>query len=181
MKKIVSDGEYTSKIRQAVEGNVVATLEVTAHRVHVASGELHSALADMSGAWGGDKLAAALGAADRLMVLAQGERWVGERHGPQDPAFIMNLCGGVANALHSVAPADDGEARDIIAIWQRIAHLQYLTGLIYPAYISVMKEVALLERANLNDHSLRLRRHAQSILELDETLDMTEAHHGKQI
>lgn len=175
MKSITTGELYAERCQQAENGNVMAQLEVTAHRICVFTRDLLEAVRDADRDRDDDRLQHALNRATDLYVHLNGV----ESGGPDgivtqptdyDPAVALGMCGLLANHLHASL---EGEWRDpedlieMIEIWEKLCHVQYLIGTVYPIYINVLKEARLMARGGLEQYSQQMQAQARDVLNIN--------------
>ena len=170
MKKIESGEAYAEACQKADNGNLLARLEVNAHRARVFAAELHTALVALDDEDANNDWSPTANAALFLVAYLQGsKRYQAEMDGrAYDPVFPLNQCGHVANRLHELQEQmQDGDMVNICEMWEKLSHVQFLLGTLYPNYIAVLKEARMLARGGLGEYAERMQADAAAILNDD--------------
>ena len=170
MKAIASGELYAEKVQQAENGNAMARLEVNAHRARVFSADLYNAIVEMDDEDGNDQWVPLREATLYLMGYLQGaaEPQAKMEERAYDPVVPLNQTGLIANKLHELADTaldDVALYEDVCELWEKLSHVQFLLGTLYPHYIAVLKEARLLANGGLSEYADRMEAEATAILE----------------
>ncbi|MCY3543170.1 MAG: hypothetical protein OXH22_03880 [Chloroflexi bacterium] len=164
MRRIKSADAYVEKCRLAEEGDVMARLEVNAHRLRASVVELKLRVEEITKQdwdWG-----PVLDAVDDLLEDVAGEGDSGEFASNR----TLGLAGLVANALHDLRAGDPlSEANmDNLSLvcecWEKLSHVQYLIGMLYPNYIQVLMESRSLVNGGLVEYGEQMQADAKDVL-----------------
>ena len=173
MKKIRTGEMYAERCQQADNGNLMARLAVNAHRARVFAADLRVSLIDLDEEDGENDWSPVANAALFLVAYLTGsERYQAEMNGrAYDPVFPLHQCGHVANRLHELQEqVDESEMVNICEMWEKLSHVQFLLGTLYPNYIAVLNEARMLARGGLGEYAERMQAEAAAILD-DEPLE----------
>jgi len=165
MKGIKSAEMYLEKCQRADEGDIMARLEVNAHRVRVFVADLSETLFELVGE--DKRWEPALSATQFLAGYVTGLEGRQNKMEEQayDPSFALNQTGLIANRLHELqGDLDEIELASLCACWEKLSHTQYLLGTLYPNYIAVLKEARALWHGGLKGYSERMQYEANAIL-----------------
>ncbi|GEM_PF-4118384 len=170
MKTIPSGELYAEKCLQAENGNAMARLEVNAHRARVFAADLYNTIVENQEEDNDDCWTPVREASLYLVGYLQGaavpQAQMEER--AYDPVFPLNQTGMIANHLHELGESIGEHSaihEDVLELWEKLSHVQYLLGTLYPHYIAVLKEARLLANGGLSEYADRMQAEATAILE----------------
>ena len=151
MRSISTGQKYAERCQDSERGNIVARLEVTAHRVMVFTRDF----ADSVHAYPETHTAAR--ALDEYV-----------RHESEyNPLEAQRLCGEVANRLaklssqHELTPE---RCTEVTGLWEKLSHVQYLIAVLYPIYVGALKEAYNIQRGGLPEYGEQMQQEIEDIL-----------------
>lgn len=161
MRRIKSADAYVEKCQLAEEGDAMARLEVNAHRVRASVVELQLQVdknTKQDWDWG-----PVLDAVDDLFEDVAGEGDSEEFA----PNRTLGLAGLIANSLYDLRNDNElgkQDMDDLCECWEKLSHVQYLTGTLYPNYIQVLMEARSLVNGGLVEYGEQMQADAKDVL-----------------
>lgn len=151
MRSITTGQRYAERCQDMERGNIVARLEVTAHRVMVFTRDLADAVKDYP---------------ELHTSACELDAYVREE--PEyNPHEALRLCGNIANRLARLSSEYEltpERCTELTGLWEKHAHVQYLIGALYPIYVGALKEAYNIQRGGLPEYGEQMQQEVEDIL-----------------
>lgn len=161
MRRMKTSEEYADKCLEAERGDVMAKLEVNAERVRIFATDLDVFIAELAAEDDSQVWTDTLAASRLLRMYVEESTIYSDK-----PVTPLDLCGMIANKLHDAkGRMGEGNFENACEIWEKLAHVQYLFGTLYPTYTAVVSEAVRMERAGLTEYSDAMIEEAKAIVD----------------